>query len=80
MRPRRSVLELRSGQLRYRGQRRLGGVEAEEEVLVREGGVQVGRLVPVRIPAAPICVPRSFSRTQIDGTRSMKGVESVFVM
>ena len=35
-----------------RRQRRLRGVQPEPEVLVRERGVQVGRLVPVRIPAA----------------------------
>src|SRR5688572_2377468 len=40
-----------AGELRDRAERRLDGVEAEAEVLVREGRVEVGRLVPVRVPA-----------------------------
>jgi hypothetical protein len=38
----------------------LGRIQAEQEVLVRVGGEDVGRLVPVGIPAHPICMPRSF--------------------
>ena len=47
----RSFLDARAGQLRDRRERRLGGVQAEPEVLVGERREDVGRLVPVRIPA-----------------------------
>ena len=42
----------RAGQLRDRPQRRLRGVQAEPEILVGVRREHVGRLVPVRIPAA----------------------------
>ena len=42
---------LRAGELRDARQRRLRGVQPEHEVLVGERGVDVGGLVPVRIPA-----------------------------
>src|SRR5580765_7273888 len=48
----RSLLDRRAGQLADRAKGCLGRVQAEAEVLVAEGREHVGRLVPVRIPAA----------------------------
>src|SRR6266699_4216681 len=48
-----SLLRRRSNQSGERCQGGLGRVQAEPEVLVVVGGVQVGRLMPVRIPARP---------------------------
>src|SRR5580704_10289698 len=45
-----SFLDRRGGQLSDPSEGRLGGVQAEFEVLVAVRRVDVGRLVPVRIP------------------------------
>src|SRR5437588_9539833 len=47
------LLRRRSDESGERSQGGLGRIEAEPEVLVAVGGVQVGRLMPVRIPARP---------------------------
>ena len=50
--PRRYFFSVAPVSRRDRAQRRLRGVEAEPEILVVVGGEHVGRLVPLRIPAA----------------------------
>src|SRR5262252_10850365 len=47
-----SLPQRRASEPRHSRQRRLGGVEAEAEILVVVGGVDIGRLVPLWIPAA----------------------------
>src|SRR6266516_6874050 len=47
------LLRRRSNESRERSQGSLRCIEAEPEVLVAVGGVQVGRLMPVGIPAHP---------------------------
>src|SRR4029453_13707866 len=49
---RRSLLDGGSGQLGDRAERRLRRIETQGGVLIGERGVDVGDLVPVRIPAA----------------------------
>src|SRR5207237_9981081 len=44
------LLRRRSDEARERRQGGLGRIQAEPEVLVAVGGVQVGRLMPVRVP------------------------------
>src|SRR5262245_23624400 len=46
-----TLLGLRACQLRDSSERRLGGVQPEREVLVGERLEQIGRLMPVRVPA-----------------------------
>src|SRR5690349_21883319 len=48
-----SLLNRRSHQPRNRPERRLRRIQAEPEVLVAIGGIQVGGLVPVGVPARP---------------------------
>ena len=50
----------RARQLRDGGQRRLGGVEPETEVLVGERREHVRHRVPVGSQPAPTCAPRRF--------------------
>src|SRR5256885_2117730 len=58
------VLERRAGQLRDRAERRLRGVQPEAKILIVIGGVNVGRLMPLGIPAvadlrAALVLPRA---------------------
>src|SRR5438045_6383382 len=59
--------DLRGGQLRDGRQRRLRGVEAETEILVRERRVYVARLVPRGIP------PRTGLRATFVFTEAERG-------
>ena len=68
----------RTCQARHRAQRRLRGVEAEAEILVAVGDEDIGRLVPLWIPAVPYLDP-AFVLAETDGRYQVLG-ESVFVM
>jgi hypothetical protein len=50
----RSVHDGSAHELRDPGKCRLGGIEAESEVVIGKRGIEIRRLVPVRIPRAPI--------------------------